>query len=102
MYKYEYSNTHVVEMSFPRRLGSIPRKKRHVSKTSRFKKMSSSASDGEEHEDACGCYIRPAEEWVLPADPGNGGDDDRLGSMVRQYWEVKFDRNQIRSTLERL
>lgn len=94
-----------IKTTLHHRLWSIPREKRHVSETSAkrsalhpvnerrtsipgLEKMSSSASDGKEHEHARRGNIRPAEEGIFTADPGNSGDDDRLCPMVRQHGEV--------------
>ena len=46
------------------------------------------AEDAEQDEQTRGGDVRPAEEWVLPADPRHGRDDDGLGALVRPHGEV--------------
>jgi hypothetical protein len=65
----------------------------------RFDKVPSGASDGEQDEHPCCCYVRPTQEGVFPTDPGDSGNHDRFRTLIRQYREVyKCTKNQKASS----
>lgn len=49
----------------------------------RFKKVPGGTGDGEQDEYAGGCYVCPTQEWVLPTYPRDGGNHDRLRTLIR-------------------